>query len=143
MQDQPLIRTLPSTLGALAAAAALGIVGASSGTCIVGLASGTDTWCGVGLYLMFGLVPAIVTAVLLGLPAHLLFHKLGLRRWWQYFFGGFLLAIPFWYLLARPLSFPLWMSVGFFDSMICLGSGAFGALSFWFISVRQKPVPQE
>ena len=77
-------------------------------------------------------------AVLLGLPASLLFQKVGFRRWWQFALGGVAFAVPYWYSLAEPFSSPRWAEVGFFDSLNYLGSGLAGGIAFWWLSVRRS-----
>jgi ABC-type spermidine/putrescine transport system permease subunit II len=119
-------------------AAVVGVVGATAVTCGVGLASGTSTWCGLPLYWVVGIPPAAISAVVLGLPAYLLFRKLGFLRWWQFIIGGTVLALPFWYEFAQPFSSARWHASGFFDSLNYLGSGAVAGFAFWWSAVRSR-----
>jgi len=126
------------TLGHLTYAAVLGVFAASIVTCIVGLSCGTGTWCGLPYYWIVGAIPAIATALVLGYPGAIAYRKLGLRRWWQFFLGGIVIALPVWYEFAQPFSSPRWVSAGFFDSLIYLGSGGFGGVAFWLLSSSAK-----
>ena len=124
------------TIGTLCIAAMLGVVGASSTTCGIGLLSGISTWCGFPLVWLVGFPLAIVTSVVLGFPALIIFRKLGFSQWWQFIIGGLLLAVPVWYELAQPFTSTRWLHAGFFDSLNYLGSGMFGGLAFWWFSAR-------
>ncbi|MDO9334181.1 MAG: hypothetical protein Q7T57_06650, partial [Dehalococcoidales bacterium] len=78
-----------------------------------------------------------VSAVILGLPAHLAFRRLGLRSWWQFMLGGLIFAVPVWYSLAEPFESPRWIQSGFFDSLNYLGSGAIAGFAFWWLAIRR------
>jgi hypothetical protein len=127
-----------SLITPLCLAAAIGVVGATASTCGVGLISGTSTWCGLPLYWLIGIPTAVFFALVLGLPFHFAFEKLGLRRWWQYALGGLVLALPFWYSLAQPFSSARWLASGFFDSLNYLGSGTLAGIAFWWLAIRQS-----
>jgi hypothetical protein len=125
------------TIGLLCLAAVLGVTVATAGTCGVGLATGTGTWCGLPLYWIVGFPPAVLVAVIFGLPAHLLFQRIGLRSWVWFVVGGLLFSVPVWHSLAQPFDSPRWVQSGFFDSLNYLGSGAFGGLAFWWLAIRR------
>jgi ABC-type spermidine/putrescine transport system permease subunit II len=124
----------------LCLAAVAGVVGATAVTCGVGLAHGTGTWCGLPLYWIVGIPPAIFSALVFGLPAYWLFRKVGLRRWWQFVLGGLVFAIPVWYELAQPFESARWRASGFFDSLNYLGTGALAGFAFWWLMFRMRGV---
>lgn len=125
------------TIGLICLAAVLGVTIATAGTCAVGLATGSGTWCGLPLYWFIGFPSAILVAVVLGLPAHLLFKHVGLWSWGWFVVGDLLFAVPVWHSLAQPFDSPRWAQSGFFDSLNYLGSGAIGGLVFWWLAVRR------
>jgi hypothetical protein len=60
---------------------------------LVGVASGLFLFGVVGVFVT---VPvALVTSIVLGLPAYLLLHKFGWLQWWQLALVGVLLVCPF------------------------------------------------
>jgi hypothetical protein len=130
-------RTIWAIAGLLCVAAVLGVLAATTLTCVVGLSAGTDTWCGA-LIPFVGAPIAIVCAVVVGFPAHLLFRKFGLSSWWHYVSGGVLIAVPVWYQLATPFSSPRWEHAGVFDSLNYLGSGLFAGLAFYLLLRWQR-----
>jgi hypothetical protein len=126
------------TIGLLCLAAVVGVAIATAGTCGIGLANGTGTWCGLPLYWVFGFPPAMLVAVVFGLPAYLVFQRAGLRSWLWFVLGGVLFAVPVWHSLAQPFESPRWIQSGFFDSLNYLGSGAIGGLAFWWLAIRRS-----
>jgi hypothetical protein len=126
------------TIKLLCLAAALGVIGATSCSCGIGLLTGTSTWCEFPFIWVFGIPLTIVMALLLALPCHLLFRKVGLRRWWQYIGAGVLLAVPFWYEFAQPFDSVRWQMAGFFDSLNYLGSGAVAGFAYWWLSIKRE-----
>ena len=127
------------TLGILCIAAVFGVMAATTSACVIGLATGTNTWCGLPLIWFVGFPVAIVFAIVLGLPAALIFRKFHLTRWWQFSIGGALIAGPFWLDLAQPFASARWQQSGFFDSLIYLGSGTLAGLFFWWLSAKLRP----
>ena len=125
------------TVGLLCLAAVLGVFFATAGTCGIGLLSGTGTWCGLPLYWFIGFPPAIMFALVFGIPAHFVFQRLRLRRWWQFAIAGFLFSLPFWYSLAQPFSSARWSQSGFYDSCNYIGSGIVAAVIYWWLTVRR------
>src|SRR4051812_45763328 len=99
--------------GFLCLASVVGVIVATTTTCVAGLSTGTDTWCGA-LIPFVGAPIAVVCALVIGLPAFLLFRRLGLSSWWHYALGGLFIAAPAWYVLAAPFSSPRWEHAGFF-----------------------------
>ena len=124
--------------GLLCFSACSGVALATAGTCGVGLLVGSFTWCGLPFYWIVGFPSAIFFVLVFGLPAHLMFKRGGLRRWWQFVLGGLLLAVPFWNGLAKPFDSPRWGESGPFDSLNYLGSGAVAGLVFWLLAIRAK-----
>ena len=124
------------TVWLLSLAAMVGVVGATSSACVIGLISGTSTWCGLHFAWPIGFILAIPFAIVFGLPASLAFRKAGLFRWWQFVLGGSIVAAPVWYEFAQPFSSARWLSSGFFDSLIFLGTGAAAGLAYWWFTNR-------
>lgn len=113
-------------------AAVIGVVVATGLSCVIGLSLGTDNWCEL-LIPFVGFWIAIPVALLAGLPLFILFQRRQISSWWQYGFGGFMLALPIWWLFATPFESARWQHAGFFDSLVYLGSGAFGGLAFYLL----------
>ena len=126
------------TIGLLCLAACAGVTIVTAGTCGVGLLTGTGTWCGLPLYWVFGFPPAIVFAVVLGVPAHFIFQRLRLRAWWLFGLVGFLFALPVWYSLAQPFTSSRWIQSGFFDSLNYLSSGVVAGLTYWWLAIKRN-----
>ena len=124
------------SIALLALAAVLGVVGGTSSACVIGVTQGTSTWCGFPLVWPIGAMLAIPVAILFGVPAELLFRRVGLLRWWQFVIGGVVLSLPLWYTLAQPFESPRWQASGFFDTLNYIGSGALGGLSYWLLRLR-------
>lgn len=125
------------TVVALCFASILGVVSATSLTCGVGLFSGTNTWCeGLPLFWIVGFPAAILSALILGFPAVIVFRKLRLTQWWQFVIVATLAAVPLWFGLAQPLDSPRWQHAGFFDSLNYLGSGGFAGLFYWWFAMK-------
>lgn len=116
-------------------AAILGVVTATGASCGIGLANGTDTWCGFGWVWPFAFPIALFFALVAGFPAALVFRKLGLKSWWQFFIAGGVISLPVWLVLAQPFSSPRWQSAGFYDSLNYLGAGAMSGLWLWLFLV--------
>ena len=119
-------------------AAFLGVAGATSTSCAIGLAQGTNTWCGLHWFWPVGTILAAPVAVFVGIPAYVVMRKLGFVRWWHFVLAGTFLAVPFWAGLAQPFSSVRWQQSGFFDTINYLGSGALGALAFWWLLRRSE-----
>jgi len=120
--------------GLLALAALLGVGAATSTSCVVGLALGTGSWCS-WLTWFVGVVFAVPIALVIGLPLQIIFERWQFHKAWQYVVAGTLCAAPVWYFLAVPFS-TRWEHAGGFDSLNYLGSGAFGGLCYWILSVK-------
>jgi len=115
----------------------LGVAGATTTSCAIGLSQGTNTWCGLVWLWPLGTLLAIPTALLIGVPAYFFMRTLGLARWWQYLLGGILVAAPLWVGLSQPFTSIRWQQSGLFDTINYLGSGALGAVAFWWLIGRK------
>jgi hypothetical protein len=119
-------------------AAFLGVAGATSSSCVIGLTQGTSTWCGLHWAWSIGTLFAVPIAIFIGMPAYFVLRRLGFLRWWHFLLAGTLLAAPFWVGLAQPFNSIRWQQSGFFDTINYLGSGALGALAFWWLLRRRE-----
>lgn len=124
----------------LGEAAILGVMGATCSACAIGLVQGTDSWCALQLTFPMAAMAALPIAIIFGLPAELMYRKLGWRRWWQYAAGGVLLALPVWWAVDLPFEPARGHAAGlYFESLVTLGSGAFGAVCYWKLSRPRSP----
>ena len=134
-----MLRTLPL----LIAAAVGGVVVSTSLSCgafLLVYTPGANEWvsCGLPFVWLFAFPIAIILALVLGVPAILLFCRLGYRKWWHFTLGGALIALPFWVLYFWPFNDGHWYATWHYNSIQFFASGAIGGTLFWWLTVYRK-----
>ena len=115
-------------------AAALGVISTTGLMCGVDPIFNPARSCEVRVFWMFGIPIAVVCAIVIGLPATLLFKKFKLFRWWQFVLGSTLIAVPFFIAIDEPLQFDKsWSDLGF-EMFTFFGTAALAGLYYWFLA---------